>query len=319
MPVYRIFLTLIFTFSVINLSFSQRISREEYILKYKEVAIEHMEIYGIPASIKMAQAILESDCGNSRLAREANNHFGIKCRNDWKGETIRYNDDAKNECFRVYESVEDSFQDHSDFLDNSPRYNSLFDLKPDDYRAWAHGLKQAGYATNPNYANLLITLIEENNLYLLDQGVNVTYSDIRKKREQISDSYGSAKVNVDNYTVMIDRSSGLRTGYNNGVPYILANNGDNMRSVAKAVGISEKKLRKYNDLPYSIPISEGDALYIKRKKKKSENGYLLYQVQEGDTMHGISRKFGIRLKNLYRINGMTESDSINLGLQVRLR
>ncbi|MCC8088541.1 MAG: glucosaminidase domain-containing protein [Rikenellaceae bacterium] len=320
MPAYKkALLSVILLSGSALLSFSQRISREEYILKYKNIAIEHMEIYGIPASIKMAQAILESDSGNSYLAKQANNHFGIKCRNDWNGETVYRDDDARNECFRSYDSVEESFQDHSDFLDNSSRYNFLFDLAPDDYKAWAHGLKQAGYATNPKYPELLINLIEDNKLYLLDKGVDVAYSDIRRRREKVSGDFGSAKVNVDNYTVSIDRSSGLRTGYNNGVPYVLANEGDNTRSIAKAVGLREKKLLKFNDLPYSIPISEGDALYIKQKKKRSENGYIMYQVQEGDTMYGISQKFGIRLKNLYKINGMKEADRINPGLQIRLR
>jgi len=300
-------------------AYSQRISREEYILRYKDIAIEHMEKYGIPASIKMAQAILESDCGNSRLATEANNHFGIKCRSEWKGETIKHHDDARNECFRVYESVERSFSDHSDFLDNSSRYDFLFKLRQDDYKSWAEGLKKAGYATNPNYPQLLIKIIEDNKLYLLDQGVNVAYSDIRRESEGVVIDESAAKIDIDQYSLTIDRRSGLRTGYNNGVPYVLAGTGDNFNSVAKAIGLSRNKLMKFNDLTSVPAISEGDALYIKRKNKKSENGHLLYEVKEGETMHSISQKFGIRLKNLYRINNMTAGDNIKSGLQLRLR
>ena len=150
-----------------------RLTREEYIQKYKSLAVEEMEVYGIPASITMAQALLESDNGNGRLAREGNNHFGIKCKSTWTGATISHDDDAKGECFRKYPSVEASFNDHSEFLDKSARYQDLFKLDPMDYKGWAYGLKQAGYATNPAYAELLIKIIEDNQLYHLDRGEEI--------------------------------------------------------------------------------------------------------------------------------------------------
>ena len=142
---------------------------EEYVDRYKSIAVEHMERYGIPASITMAQGILESDSGNSWLSLHSNNHFGIKCKRDWKGEKVYYDDDAKGECFRAYPSVEASYRDHAEFLDTQPRYDSLFAYAPDDYRSWARGLKAAGYATAPDYAQRLIRIIEENELYLLDR------------------------------------------------------------------------------------------------------------------------------------------------------
>ena len=145
-----------------------RLTKEEYIDRYKEIAIDHMERYGIPASITMAQGILESDSGNSNLARRSNNHFGIKCKKDWKGAKVYHTDDAPNECFRKYDSVEDSYEDHAEFLDNSPRYDSLFAYPSNDYRSWARGLKAAGYATAPDYAQRLIKIIEDNKLFLLD-------------------------------------------------------------------------------------------------------------------------------------------------------
>lgn len=148
--------------------FSQRISREEYILRYKDVAVRQMNLYGIPASIIMAQACLESDNGNSALARNANNHFGIKCNNGWSGPGYLHDDDKKNECFRKYNSPEESFKDHSEFLKNGQRYRFLFSYSNSDYVSWAHGLKSAGYATNPKYAQLLIKVIEENDLHKLD-------------------------------------------------------------------------------------------------------------------------------------------------------
>ena len=146
-----------------------RQTKQEYIARYKSLAIDHMERYGIPASITMAQGILESDCGNSSLALRSNNHFGIKCKRDWTGDRVYHDDDEKGECFREYESVEDSYIDHSEFLDKQPRYDSLFVYEATDYRSWARGLKAAGYATAPDYADRLIRLIEDNRLDLLDR------------------------------------------------------------------------------------------------------------------------------------------------------
>ncbi|MBR5105373.1 MAG: glucosaminidase domain-containing protein, partial [Alistipes sp.] len=147
----------------------ERQTREEYVEKYKAIAIAHMERYGIPASITMAQGILESDSGNSRLSLTSNNHFGIKCKKSWTGDKVYYDDDAKGECFRAYPSVEASYEDHADFLDQSPRYDSLFAYPADDYRSWARGLKACGYATAPDYAERLVKIIESMKLYLLDK------------------------------------------------------------------------------------------------------------------------------------------------------
>lgn len=146
-----------------------RQTREEYIDRYKSIAVAHMERYGIPASITMAQGILESDCGNSRLSIMSNNHFGIKCKRNWTGEKVYHDDDAKGECFRSYPTVEASYQDHAEFLDTQPRYDSLFAYSPTDYKSWARGLKAAGYATAPDYAQRLCRIIEEAQLFLLDQ------------------------------------------------------------------------------------------------------------------------------------------------------
>ena len=146
-----------------------RMTRAEYVEKYKSIAIAHMKRFGIPASITMAQGILESGAGNSDLARRSNNHFGIKCKKDWTGEKVYHDDDAKGECFRAYPTVEASYEDHAKFLDDSPRYDSLFAYPSNDYRSWARGLKAAGYATAPDYAERLVKIIEDMQLYLLDQ------------------------------------------------------------------------------------------------------------------------------------------------------
>lgn len=187
-----------------------RLTREEYIQKYKSLAVEEMEVYGIPASITMAQALLESDNGNGRLAREGNNHFGIKCKSTWTGATISHDDDAKGECFRKYPSVEASFNDHSEFLDKSARYQDLFKLDPMDYKGWAYGLKQAGYATNPAYAELLIKIIEDNQLYHLDRGEEIAPpimgTPVTEEPQQlVADTEQKPKevVDVDNYSVAV--------------------------------------------------------------------------------------------------------------------
>lgn len=144
-------------------------SAQDYISRYKPIAIKEMNTYGIPASITLAQGLLESANGNSTLAREANNHFGIKCTSDWRGESFYKDDDRIDDCFRVYDSPEDSFRDHSEFLLRK-RYATLFELDKDDYAGWAKGLRKAGYATNPRYAELLIDLIERYGLYEYDHG-----------------------------------------------------------------------------------------------------------------------------------------------------
>ena len=153
----------------VQLGAQVRQTREEYVSRYMSIAVAHMERYGIPASITMAQGILESDCGNSLLSMRSNNHFGIKCKRNWTGEKVYHDDDAKGECFRAYPSVEASYQDHAEFLDSQPRYDSLFAYPSDDYKSWARGLKAAGYATAPDYAQRLVRIIEENQLFLLDR------------------------------------------------------------------------------------------------------------------------------------------------------
>ena len=151
----------------------QVISTETYIEQYKDIAMKHMHKYGIPASITLAQAILESNSGNSELAKVAKNHFGIKCTNGWKGMTYLKDDDKKDECFRMYDDERDSFRDHVEFLKRD-RYAKLFSLKSKDYKGWAKGLKKCGYATNPHYPELLIGLIERYKLNQYDDKQSYT-------------------------------------------------------------------------------------------------------------------------------------------------
>ena len=222
----------------------QKLTREAYIQKYKPLAVEQMDIYGIPASIKLAQALFESDNGNSRLAREANNHFGIKCKSNWTGQTISHTDDAPDECFRKYPSVEESYRDHSEFLDKSARYQDLFKLDPTDYKGWAHGLQKAGYATNPQYAQQLIKIIEDYQLFLLDEGQDVRIAEnAAPVEEPVAEPIPSASpadmVDVDNYSVSIQGRNGGHTVYrNNGSLFIVVRDGDKLESVASEFRVS---------------------------------------------------------------------------------
>ncbi|MBP3426071.1 MAG: glucosaminidase domain-containing protein [Rikenellaceae bacterium] len=310
-----------------SLCAQDRTTKEQYIEQYKQLAIDDMEKYGIPASIKMAQALLESDAGNSRLARQGNNHFGIKCKKEWTGETIHHDDDAPQECFRKYPSAEASFHDHSEFLDRSPRYQALFELDPLDYKAWAHGLKAAGYATNPKYPELLIKIIEDNKLYLLDKGETTVVAvaepapvqpEPTPEPENIVTTPIS-QVDVDNYVLALHNRGGYDIYLNNGCEFVIAAEGDNINSLEQSLGISAKRLRKMNDLAKDGDFEGGDVVYIKPKAKRSENGHLLHTVREGESLHAISQIYGIRMRNLATLNHLTADGKIFAGQQLKLR
>ncbi len=314
-------------------SAQERMTREEYIQKYKKLAVEQMEIYGIPASIKLAQALHESDNGNSRLARLANNHFGIKCKSTWTGPTIEHDDDAPGECFRKYGSVEESYLDHSEFLDKSARYQDLFKLDPKDYKGWAYGLRKAGYATNPKYAEILIKIIEDNRLYLLDEGKDINAPLLAEEKPQPQQPVPvdepepirhetqphTPTVDIDNYSVSVSGRGGNHTVYhNNGSEFILTAAGDTYSSIAGEFGLTVSKLIKYNDLDGAGDLTPGTMLYLKPKAKRSENGKLIHIAKEGETMHSISQTYGIRLKNLCNINRRTKDSAVKAGQQIRL-
>lgn len=308
----------------------QRMTTREYIERYKDIAVEHQDIYGIPASIKLAQGLLESDCGNSRLALKANNHFGIKCKSDWTGATISHDDDAKGECFRSYETDLESYSDHSKFLDRSPRYQTLFDLDVTDYKGWANGLKECGYATNPQYASLLVKIIEENELYAFDTNDYAQWGQNTGKHSNdvLSQDYSAPedatftsqteKIDIDNYVVSVRSIAGYPVYYNNGSEFIIAKQGDTYIKLAGTTGISEKKLRKFNDNENSLQPKTGDQVYIKSKGNKAANGKLIHVVKDGDTMHSISQTYGIKLKRLAAINHRQMDSKLTPGQQIRL-
>ena len=286
----RLFVILSFLFVVLSLHGQARVKTYEvYIETYGNLAREHMDRYRIPASIKLAQGILESGAGMSELARKSNNHFGIKCHRDWNGPKVYAADDTPNDCFRQYSRVEDSYRDHSEFLVNGIRYRSLFNLSISDYKGWARGLQQSGYATDKAYANKLIKLIEDYELYRFDDpkyrgGVSRRQREAMRRQE-------------------ISRVSWTHQPYiTHGLVYVIAVDGDSFQSIANEFGFSEKDLLKFNEVPADFPLSEGDIVYFQKKKARADKPYVEHTVQVGESMYSISQKYGIRLRNLYRLN-----------------
>jgi LysM repeat protein len=309
-----------------------------YIEKYTDLAISEMMRTGVPASITLAQAMIESDFGRSTLAREANNHFGIKCHNGWNGPTIKYDDDRRNECFRKYRNPEESFHDHSDFLKNGSRYQALFDLDPHDYRAWANGLKKAGYATNPDYANMLIRKIEENNLSALvsDNGSkrslpvsgrryipNGGSSDASGKHVNTpkgpdSDEKKPAEPPVFNDNLVVHALI-QRVQENNRVEYIVVRPDDSIDKLVREYELLDWELKKYNDIEGEMRLVPGQILYIQPKRRKAEAGKYFHTCVAGETMYTISQKYAIRLKSLYSLNRMNPGVPVHPGQKLWLR
>lgn len=319
-------------FVSMQLSAQKKMTVSEYIAVYSDLAIANMTEYGIPASITMAQGILESSSGNSPLAQKSNNHFGIKCKTDWNGQTVLHDDDEKGECFRKYETVYDSYIDHSKFLKERERYSQLFKLDITDYKSWADGLKTAGYATNPQYAQNLVRIIEENQLYKLDdaalnKSIEVAEVVAPKKEEvvieavverPIDGAYCGPKAESADYAQV--SSSPIPTYLNNNVKFIIARNGDSFSSIAKQTGKSVKKLMQYNELT-SAPsqVDANSIIYIASKKSKAANGYNYHTVSKGETLHFISQKYGIRIDKLAALNLYTRNYSVKPGQKMLLR
>ncbi len=279
----------------------KRLTRQEYIATYKDIAIREMNRTGIPASITLAQGILESGDGNSTLARKANNHFGIKCHGDWTGKRVYHDDDAKNECFRKYRNADESFVDHSEFLVYRSRYRFLFDLKPDDYKGWARGLKKAGYATSPTYARRLIEIIEENELYMYDN-----------PKRLVEEPWASDEIPANERISKTIRE-------NNRIKFVVAKKGDTYRKLAAELDKFPGELARYNEQEVTEPLTEGEIVYIQPKRNKAEHGKEFHVVSEGETMHSISQQYGIKLEKLYKKNDMEEGTNPDNGERLWLR
>jgi hypothetical protein len=280
-------------------------ARKNYIDTYKDIAIKEMLRSGVPASITLAQGMLESDNGNSRLAKKANNHFGIKCHSDWKGQTIYEDDDRQGECFRKYKSVNESFQDHSDFLMSGSRYSFLFELEMTDYKGWAKGLKKAGYATSNSYADKLIKIIEENNLHQYDlKGA----SEANHQKTQKVKKEKTSGIISDTVVLLKNR-----------VKYIIVKPEDNFRSIQEQYDLLPFEIYKYNDMTRDQELKPGQVLYLQPKRNRAEVGNSWHIVKEGETMLMISQMYAVKPEKLYSRNLMVPGQELKAGDKISLR
>lgn len=294
-----------------------------YIEQYTQIALEQEQLYGIPAPITLAQGILESAAGKSKLTLNTNNHFGIKALGGWTGPVYyAWDDEPVKSRFRKYSSAEESFRDHSLVLKNSSRYNSLFQKSVFDYRAWAIGLQNAGYATAPNYAKALIGYIDAYAIYSVNGGVklrpgkkviisainNNTYADCQMDESEVSEEQEEISSVISRYVVEI-----------NGVRCAILYPGKTLSSISQQYDIPQQKLLKYNEVNKASDIHEGDVVFLEQKNKKYSGIHDYYVVKEGDTPHSISQKYGIRLSCLLKMNGKTPFSSISIGEKLMLK
>ena len=295
-----------------------RLTAEQYISQFKEAAIADMKKTGVPASITMAQGMFESDYGNSALASIAKNHFGVKCHKDWGGDTYYMDDDAPNECFRKYNSVEESYDDHSNFLRTRDRYKFLFDLSITDYKGWANGLKQAGYATNPAYADKLIEIIERYNLQALDEGgtpqpiVDVKVEKNKEKKNVVNEDNKPIRVKV---TPRVKMLNGLATI--NNVPFVYVEKSDSYLKISKQYKLELWQILEYNEAEKNDILHIGDIVFLNPKKGRAE--VETYTVKEGETMYDIAQAYGVRQKKIYQMNNIVPGTALTAGQELKMR
>lgn len=315
----------------VNPAIAQEITREQYINTYKDIAIRQMKLYGIPASIILAQGCLESGNGNSRLAVKGNNHFGIKCHNTWKGRRIYHNDDEKGECFRRYTQAEDSFKDHSEFLRNGKRYQSLFDLSKTDYKAWAHGLKAAGYATNPKYAQLLIDIIERDQLYRYDtntasQKVSSTDKKAEKERKRAMKQEQKAEKARKKEERRAARDA--RRALRGGTPVVVAA----AAPVAVVPATTTETVQfpdKTDATPKGAVVEEIESMsplkssnlyrYSMDRQIYQENGVPFIIATAGDTYQGIAKDYNLFTAELLSFNDLKKEAPIVTGTMIYIK
>jgi LysM repeat protein len=315
----KIILLLIISISFSQILCAQYITAAQYVAQYKEIAISEMKRMGVPAAISLAQGILETENGNSDLVKKSNNHFGIKCKSTWTAETVSHDDDAPGECFRAYKNAEDSYRDHSNFLRGSSRYAFLFKLDPRDYKAWAYGLRKAGYATNPQYPQILIKNIEDNNLeqYTLE-GINdvpvydasrYTNDPEDKSINDVLKSIGQndADSNLSEPTTLII----------NGSKALFVSRGTSLLAVASQNNINLNRLLEINDLQKDGLLDKDQYIFLEKKQKEGERDY--YISQQNETLYDIAQKNGIMLQSLYDYNNISSADNIYPGTKILLR
>lgn len=309
---------------VAGIAAAQRMTPDEYIATYKDAAIAQMKRLGVPASIILAQGLLETESGNSDLVKRSNNHFGIKCKSTWTGESVRHTDDAPNECFRKYASAMDSYRDHSDYLYTSPRYASLFKLEPTDYKGWAYGLKRAGYATNPRYPQILISNIEKYNLQQYNEpsdGTRIIPEDIAAMKEskavENKEVVVAEKKDANIFQKLFSGKKNKNNQYFNKLKAFMAFKGTSLLAIATENDIALAKLLEYNDLTTDGLLAEDQWIYLEKKHKEGNRD--TYTALQNESLYDISQVNGIQLAMLAQYNGIDAGSLIKTGDVIKLK
>ncbi len=318
--IMAVFTAFLITLSIAAQNDSAFYIRERYIATYREIAIDKMREFKIPASITLAQGVLESGAGRSDLARYANNHFGIKCHKGWEGDYFIKDDDAKGECFRKYNKADESFRDHSLFLTSRAHYAPLFKLDISDYKGWAYGLKAAGYATNPNYPQLLLKIIEEHKLYAYDSiGLNLEPKPDSVSSHDFADEPDVTTAAESNDMALQRYRSGpsdRQVFLKNGIKCVVAQPGDTYIALSVNFKLSLEDIYRFNDLVDGAMLKSGDVVYIQKKAKRTEHDFHI--VRPGETLHSIAQLYGIRLTLLERRNSLNSRDTLTPGDKIWL-
>lgn len=300
---------------------------QSYIAQYKSIALQNEKEFGIPATIILAQGILESGAGTSGLTRSSNNHFGMKAGSSWKGRVhLAWDDETVKSRFRCYNSAAESYQDHARLLTTSSRYRSLFDISVYDYRGWAHGLKKAGYATATHYAQALIGIIDQYRLYEINGGVKlrpgktVTITQYKEIEKPVfNEEYVLDENEETEEQEMIAEAMQRYAVEINDVHCTVLQPGETLASISRRYDISPSDLLRYNELATEYQLEEGDIVFLNKKKKKYDGSQDLYITKEGDTLHGISQEYGIQLHQLAKLNGMHDYQRLDQGTRIYLK
>ncbi|HXS54555.1 MAG TPA: glucosaminidase domain-containing protein [Hanamia sp.] len=310
----KIVVILFFLSGCFSESFGQKITPQQYVDQYKDLAIREMKRMGVPAAITLAQGILETESGNSDLLMKSNNHFGIKCKSSWTAGSVTHDDDAPGECFRMYKDAEESYRDHSNFLRGNNRYAFLFKLDPRDYKAWAYGLRKAGYATNPKYPEILIRHIETYNLeqYSLDGAGDVPVFDASKYTDDTDVAMPADDAKID--AAAIPQPDRLSI---NGSRALFASRGTSLLAIATQNNISLSKLLSINDLTKDGLLEKDQFVFLEKKQKEGNKNF--YVAESDETLYDIAQKNGIMLQSLCDYNSLSENDNVPAGTKLFLK
>lgn len=324
---YKIFAMAILLLTSLQMLSYNPAAVQSYIAKYKSIALQNEKEFGIPAPIILAQGILESGAGTSGLTLASNNHFGIKAGSKWKGNVhLAWDDETQKSRFRCYASAADSYRDHARLLTSNPCYRQLFNINIYDYRGWAHGLKKAGYATAPHYAQALIGIIDRYKLYDINGGAKLkpgkTVTIIRyitiEKPEFQEDCLLDEEVESEEQ-IMIEEAVRRYAVLINDVSCTVLQPGETLASVSRKYDISPDLLLKFNEVGSEYQVKEGDIIFLGKKKKKYEGPQDVYITRKGDTLYGISQEFGIQLHQLAKLNNMNDYDRLREGVRINLK